>query len=216
MTFDPAFVTKVFAALFAITNPIANVPVFLSLTEGASPEVQRQVALTASFGTVVSCIIVVVAGGAILSMFGISVSDFRLAGGVLVLLISLSMVQGSSNHAQSATPKEKEHNDALDAADIAIYQLTIPLIVGPGTIATLIVFEESARDEHKYLELAVGLGSFLALLSAALLLAPLVGRFLSPRATAIARRVMGMILAAIAMEMIVSSLRDLFPGLAGH
>ena len=216
MTFDPAFVTKVFAALFAITNPIANVPVLLSLTQGATPEVRWRVALTASIGTAISCVVTVVAGAAILSMFGISVTDFRLAGGVLVLLIALSMVQGDANTAHSETSKEKEQTNQLDPADIAIYPLTIPLIVGPGTIATLIVFEETARQEHKYLELAVGLGSFLILLSTSLLLAPVVGRYLSPRATAIGRRVMGMILAAIAMEMIVSSLRALFPGLAGR
>lgn len=222
MTFDPAFVIKVFAALFAIMNPVANVPVFLSLTEGASAEAQRKVAVTASIGTAVGCLVAVVAGRAILELFGISVDDFRLAGGLLLLLIALTMVQGAESHAHGQTPKESREieaskgaaPDAFDATGIAIYPLTVPLLVGPGTIATLIVFGNSARQQHLLLELAIGLVAFLAMLTATLLAAPTIGRHLSQTATAITRRVMGMILAAIAMEMIVSSLRILFPGLA--
>lgn len=216
MSFDPAFIVKVFAALFAIANPVANVPVFLSLTEGASPEVQRRVAITASIGTVIGCLVAVVAGGVILGIFGISVDDFRLAGGLLVLLIALTMVQGEASQAHSRTPAEAHQIREADPADVAIYPLTVPLLVGPGTIATLIVFSATAQREGRILELAIGLALFLALLSACLLAAPYVGRKLSPTATAITRRLMGMILAAIAAEMIVSSLRTLFPGLAGH
>ncbi len=216
MSFDPAFVVKVFAALFAITNPIANVPVFLSLTEGASPQVQRSVAVTASIGTVVGCLVAVVAGDVILRIFGISVDDFRLAGGLLVLLIALTMVQGEASQAHARTPAEAEQTRDTNPADVAIYPLTVPLLVGPGTIATLIVFSETARREGRIPELAIGLALFLVLLCACLLAAPWVGRKLSPTATAIARRLMGIILAAIAAEMIVSSLRTLFPGLAGH
>lgn len=216
MTFDFAFVTKVFAAMFAIMNPIANVPVFLSLTEGAPAEVQRRVAVTAAIGTTVGCVMAVTAGGALLALFGLSVDDFRLAGGLLVLLIALSMIQGAASHAHEGTPKEKERAGGLDPADVAIYPLTVPLLVGPGTIATLIVFGATARTDGKVLELALGLGGFLALLAASLLAAPWIGRRLSATATAITRRLMGMILAAVAMEMIVSSLRALFPGLTGH
>ena len=218
MTLDFAFVIKIFAALFAIMNPFANIPVFLALTEGAPAAAQRKVATLAMIGTTVGCVIAVVAGAAILKVFGISVDDFRLAGGLLVLLIALTMVQGQASHAHASTPKEKAEQDEtqepLDPASVAIYPLTMPLLVGPGTIATLIVFEGIARVEGKFIELWIGLAGFLVLLGASLFAAPFIGRHLSQTATAITRRVMGMILAAIAMEMIVSSLRTLFPGLA--
>lgn len=214
MTFDTAFVIKVFAALFAIMNPISNVTVFLSLTDGMSAAEQRQVAVTATIGTSVGCVIVVLAGGMILKLFDISVEDFRLAGGLLVLLIALTMVQGEASKAHSRTDKEKAEEPA--PSSVAIYPLTLPLLLGPGTIATLILFGDTARTDHLIPELAIGLCAFLVLLAATMLSAPWVGRHLSQTATAITRRVMGMILAAIAMEMIVSSLRALFPGLAGH
>lgn len=212
MSVDLPFVTKVFAALFAIMTPIANVPVFLSLTEGASDAVRRRVAVTAAIGTTIGCLVSILGGQAVLDAFGLSVDDFRLAGGLIVLTIALSMLQGSSSPTHGRSPKEKE--DAVEAESVAIYPLTIPLLVGPGTIATLIVFGQTARAQFKWLELAIGVGAFLALLSAALLSAPWLGRHLSATATAITRRLMGMILAAVAMEMIVASLRALFPGLS--
>lgn len=212
MSVDLPFVTKVFAARFAIMNPIANVPVFLSLTEGASDAVRRRVAVTAAIGTTIGCLVSILGGQAVLDAFGLSVDDFRLAGGLIVLTIALSMLQGSSSPTHGRSPKEKE--DAVEAESVAIYPLTIPLLVGPGTIATLIVFGQTARAQFKWLELAIGVGAFLALLSAALLSAPWLGRHLSATATAITRRLMGMILAAVAMEMIVASLRALFPGLS--
>lgn len=212
MSVDLPFVMKVFAALFAIMNPIANVPVFLSLAEGASDAVRRRVAVTAAIGTTIGCLVSILGGQAVLDAFGLSVDDFRLAGGLIVLTIALSMLQGSSSPTHGRSPKEKE--DAVEAESVAIYPLTIPLLVGPGTIATLIVYGQTARAQAKWLELAIGVGAFLALLSVALLSAPWLGRHLSATATAITRRLMGMILAAVAMEMIVASLRALFPGLS--
>ncbi|BAU93906.1 multiple antibiotic resistance-like protein [Methylorubrum populi] len=212
MSVDLPFITKVFAALFAIMNPIANVPVFLSLTEGASDAVRRRVAVTASVGTTIGCFVSLVGGQAVLDAFGLSVDDFRLAGGLIVLTIALSMLQGSSSRTHERDPKEKQ--EAIDAQSVAIYPLTIPLLVGPGTIATLIVFGHTAETQGKWLDVAIGLGGFLVLLAVALLSAPWLGRHLSATATAITRRLMGMILAAVAMEMIVTSLRNLFPGLS--
>lgn len=87
--------------------------------------------------------------------------------------------------------------------------------MGPGTIATLIVFGHSAMTEGKLLALAAGLAAFLALLAAALLSSPLLAHVLSPKVTAIAQRLMGMILAAITMQMIIASLQVSFRGLSG-
>ena len=97
---------------------------------------------------------------------------------------------------------------------VAAY-LTIPLLIGPGTISTLIVFGNSAVEQGKVVSLAIGLAAFLVLLAACLFSAPYLARFLSPKVTAIAQRLMGMILAAIAMQMIVASLQVAFKGMAG-
>jgi multiple antibiotic resistance protein len=211
MTLDLAFSMKVFAALFAIMNPIANIPVFLSLTEGRPDSVKRRIASVTFIGVTIGCVVSTTAGGAVLGVFGLTINDLRLAGGLLVLLIALAMVHGSSSSQHQPTEKEPSGNE--DAEDIAIYPLTIPLLVGPGTITTLIVFGHTAMTEGKILGLVLGLAAFLALLAAALFSAPLLARYLSPKVTAITQRLMGMILAAIAMQMIVTGLHVAFGGI---
>ncbi|WP_374569939.1 MarC family protein [Phenylobacterium sp.] len=211
MAIDLPFAVKVFAALFAIMNPVGNVPVFLSLTEGMSDAAKRRIAATASVGVTVGCIVSAAAGGLILKLFGLTTDDFRLAGGLLVLLIALNMLHGGDSAQHKPGAQEMGADEA--AGDIAIYPLTTPLLVGPGTIATLIVFGHSARSDGELLGLIAGLAAFLVLLSASLFAAPAIGRRLSARVSAITKRLMGMILAAIAMEMMVSSLAALFPGL---
>lgn len=213
MILDFAFSVKVFAAMFAIMNPIANIPIFLSLTEGQSNVEKRRIATVAFIGVTIGCVLSATAGSAILRAFGLSVDDFRLAGGLMVLLIALSMLHGSPSAQHQ--PKSHEMSGTADAQDIAIYPLTIPLLVGPGTISTLIVFGHSAAGDDKILSLAIGLAAFLAVLAACLFSAPYLGRFLSPKVTAIAQRLMGMILAAIAMQMIVASLQVAFKGMGG-
>ena len=206
---DFAFAAKVFAALFAIMNPIANIPVFLSLTEGQPPEAQKKVAMTAALGVTVGCAVSAIAGGAILRVFGLTLDDFRLAGGLLVLLIAIAMLHGNASRQHAPGGKEAAATAGDDS--VAIYPLTIPLLVGPGTIATMIVLGQTAHHAGQEVSFALGTLSFLVLLAAALLSAPFIGRHLSAKATAITQRLMGMILAAIAMQMIVTSLKNLFP-----
>lgn len=211
MTLDTAFALKVFTALFAIMNPIANIPIFLSLTEGTSESSRRRVARVALTGVIVGCVISAAAGSAILSLFGLTVNDFRLAGGLLVLLIAISMLHGSPSVQHH--PSEEEVGDTV--RDVAIYPLAVPLLVGPGTIATLTVFGEMAMAEGKVVSLAVGLTAFLILLAASLFGASFVARYLSRHVIAVAQRLMGMILAAIAMQMIVGSLIATFKAVTG-
>lgn len=211
MSFDLAFSIKVFSALFAIMNPVANVPVFLSLTLGASDAERRKVAVTALITVSLGCVVAAVAGSSILGVFGVNINDFRLAGGLLVLLIALSMLHGNTSTQHAST--EQERKDATAGDSVAIYPLAIPLLLGPGTIATMIVLGHGALVTGKELAFAVGLAAFLLLLTVFMLAAPFIGHHLSPKVTAITQRLMGMILAAIAVDMMLTSLRASFPGL---
>ncbi|ABL72079.1 MarC family protein [Paracoccus denitrificans] len=206
MADDIRFAVKVFAALFAIMNPIANVPIFLPLTEGGSDAQRHRTAVVAIIAVGIGCVVSALAGGAVLSAFGLTVDDFRLAGGLMVLLIALSMLNGSA----SAQHKPADHEIDGTAPSVAIYPLAVPLLVGPGTIATLIVFGHAAISQGLEIGLALGLGGFLVVLAAALLTAPWLGHHLSAQATAVTRRLMGMLLAAIAVEMMTTSIRALF------
>lgn len=209
---DIAFLVKVFGALFAIVNPFVNLPIFLSLTQGRSPAEMRGTGLSVAMFSAVMCVIVALAGTQILAFFGITVDDFRLAGGLVLLLIALGMLNGQDSTAHAGTPAEQSHQAELDS--IAFYPLTFPIIVGPGTITTLVVFRGQSSTAGEHLAYWTALGGILALLALVLLFAPSIGRHMSQTLRVITTRLMGMILAAISVEMMIGGLKALLPGLA--
>ncbi|WP_417670996.1 MarC family protein [Roseibium sp.] len=209
---DQAFFLKMFAALFAIMNPIANLPVFLSLTGERTAGEQRAVAITVTIALVLGCVIVALSGNAILNIFGISLDSFRLAGGFLILLIALNLLSGEQSKTHHGTDKEKAHHAGQD--NPGIYPLTVPILLGPGTISTLIIFRGQAETLAKEVAYVVAAGASVTLLAITFLLAPQLASLFGQTATSVMSRLMGMILAAIAMEMMVTSLKALLPGLA--
>ncbi|WP_204115487.1 MarC family protein [Shimia biformata] len=209
---DTSFAITFFGALFAIMNPFMVLPIFLSMTDGIPVEQQRRVGIKAVIYCVILGLAFTLAGSAILNLFGISVDDFRVAGGLVVLLIALNMLNGDDNSAHSGT--EAEQQTFPDPDSIAFYPLTFPMIFGPGTIATLIVFAHSADTREKQVAFAGVFAIIIAILALTLFNAALFGKRLSATARVIMSRLMGMILAAIAVAMMTDGLRELLPGLA--
>ncbi|WP_150525185.1 MarC family protein [Roseibium sediminis] len=209
---DTAFFLKMFAALFAIMNPIANLPVFLSLTADRDAAGQRKVVVTLLFALVAGSVLIAIAGNGILDLFGISVDAFRLAGGFLILLIALNLISGEQSKAHHGTDDEKAHHAEQD--NPAIYPLTIPILLGPGTISTMIIFRGQATGAAQEIAYVAAMAASIGLLAITFFSAPLLSRVLGQTATSVMSRLMGMILAAIAMGMMVESLKVLLPGLA--
>ena len=125
---------KFFGALFAIMNPISNLPVFLSVTDGANSVERRAIAIRVTLYCLVLGGAFAIVGSAALDFFGISVDDFRVAGGLVVLLIGLNMLNGSDSAAHHGTEAEKA--SFSDASAVAFYPITFPILVGPGTITS--------------------------------------------------------------------------------
>jgi len=204
---------KFFGALFAIMNPISNLPIFLSTTEGASAAQRSAIALR----VVIYCFVMGTAfammGHAALGFFGISIDDFRVAGGLVVLLIGLKMLNGNDSSAHHGTEEEKQNFPDADA--VAFYPLTFPILVGPGTITTLILYRQQADSTQDLIAYALIFAAVLASIGVAFALSGRLAGYLSQTGRVVMTRLMGMILAAIAVEMITSGLSVLLPGLAG-
>ncbi len=209
---DSVFAIKLFGALFAIMNPISNLPVFLSVTEGAPVPVQRQIALKVALFALIMGAVIALAGNQVLTLFGISIDDFRVAGGIVVLMIGLGMLHGTDNSTHHGSSSEQAAYP--DAATVAFYPLTFPIIIGPGTITTLIVFWGQASGPADKITFGLVFGALVAMLAVAFWFAADLGRLLSASARVIMSRLMGMILAAIAIDMIATGLKALLPGLA--
>jgi multiple antibiotic resistance protein len=214
---DIVFATKFLGALFAIMNPFINLPIFLSLTTGKTIAEQRSLALAISLCTAVMCVVISLAGGYIISFFGVTIDAFRVAGGLVLLSIAFSMLNGQpiTSHERGEHEKRADNAGDEDTDDgIAFYPMTFPMIVGPGTIATLIIYAAQVRGAAQYVSFGVVLLATLLALFVVLFFAASIGKLLSAKMRVVMTRLMGMILAAIAVEMVFAGAKVMLPGLA--
>lgn len=201
---------KLTITLLAIVDPLASIPVFLASTEGLTDGARRRVARTVSL-TVFGVLAVAVVGGAeVLGFFGISIASFMIGGGLLFLLLAISMLQAKESGIRR-TPVEAR--EAAESDGVAVVPLAIPLLAGPGAITTLIIAaHESPTTVHLVLLLipaaVISLVVWLALISAN----PILHR-IGRTGMNVITRVMGLIIAAIAVEYIYRGLIQLFPKL---
>ena len=134
---------SVFMGFFAIMNPIANTPVFLGLTAEDSPDARRKIAAKALIVSFVVIVVFSAAGKLIFELFGITLSAFRIMGGALVALVGYHMLQGGE-HSSIQHPSEEDKQKSQDAQlEVAITPLAMPILAGPGTIATAMNFASS-------------------------------------------------------------------------
>ena len=197
-------------ALLAIVDPIAGIPMFLSATAGDSQEsrkrTSRVVALTVFCVLGVSALI----GTEILRFFGISIPSFLIGGGVLLFMLAISMLQAQDSRIRQ-TPDEVEEAAEKDA--VAVVPLGIPLLAGPGAISTMIIATHEAPDFLHNVYLLIPAAIIALLVWATFAAAPRISDRLGKTGMNIITRVMGLIIAAIAIEYIYRGLIELFPKL---
>lgn len=209
---DYSELTKAFGAFFAIMNPFVNLPIFLALTAGFTIAQQRVLAFKITVFSAIMCAIILFAGQKIIGFFGITVDQFRIAGGIVLAHIAWSMLNGQTITSHHGTEDEKGH--MADLTGLAFYPITFPMIVGPGTIATLIIYAGHAQNVEGLLSVGGVVAAVLAILFVVLFFASLFGKVLSDTMRVIMTRLMGMILLAIAVAMVVAGIKAVLPGLA--
>ncbi len=197
-----------FAGLFSIINPIGSIPIFLDLTTNESQGERQRVGLVTAFSVLVILLIALMAGKAILSFFGITVPSFRVGGGILILLMAISMMQARMSPVKHT---EEEAQDAAEKNSIAVVPLGIPVLAGPGAISTVIVFAHRGSSLWHYLLLAVEIFGLACLVWICFRLAPYISSALGKTGMNIITRIMGLIMAAISVEFITGGLKQIFP-----
>jgi multiple antibiotic resistance protein len=199
---------KLLIALWALVHPLGAVPIFLSLT-GTRPTERRHIGLVASAATGVILITSVFVGQALLLAFGITIPSFRIAGGLLILFAALTMMH---------TPEQGTRENLADGRDstaddsVAVVPLAIPILAGPGAISTVIVYaHKSAALSHHMVICAIIVAvavSTWVVFRLSVVLASLIGR----AGMQVFTQIMGLIIAAIAVEFITQGLAAIFPG----
>lgn len=208
---DFLVLAKAAFALFAIVDPVGVIPLFLTATMGFS-ETQRRIAARLAAITVIAILAVFTfVGEPLLAFFNIRIAAFSVAGGLLLLLLALSMVQA---HVSPQRQTREEAEEAAEKDAVGVVPLGVPLLAGPGAITHVIVASGAAPGDllHQSALLIpialVGLSVWLSFR-----LAPIIARKMGATGIHVVTRLMGLIIAAISIEMIATGLGQLFPGL---
>ncbi len=203
-----AYLFKIGIALFAIVNPIGSVPIFISATDGWE---QKQKMRTANVVAVTVFLVLgasALFGEGILDFFSISIPSFQVGGGILILLIAINMLHAKQSHSKQ-TPEEAKTMEERDV--IAIVPLSIPLLAGPGAISSMIIAAQDSTTLGGQLSLLLPISVVAMLIWLTLQLSGYIAGKLGTIGINIVTRLMGLILAAMAVEFIAHGMSGLFP-----
>lgn len=203
---DITIYLKFFVSLIALVNPIGVIPIFYSMTSDFEKEEQDHMIFITCFSLIVMLLVSFYFGNAILHAFNISIDSFRIAGGIVVATIALTMINGKIG--ENKMNKEEKKVDIESYTNLAIVPLAMPLMAGPGAISAAIVFGINAHSvtSYAYSSLTIilfGIGCYLLLRYSK----PLMKKLGRTGANVITR-IMGLILLSLGVEMIVSAFRN--------
>ena len=197
---DTAFLITAFVTLFVIVDPIGLMPLFVALTQGMSAAERRVVGIRACVTAAILLAVFAAFGEAVLGFVGISMPAFRVAGGILLFLTALDMLFERRS-------KRREDQKPEDRHDPSVFPLAIPLIAGPGSIATVILLAgQKPGIEGLALVIAVML-VVLVMLMAMFLMSGLLARLLGKTGINVVTRLLGMLLAALSVQFVLDGLR---------
>jgi MarC family membrane protein len=196
------------SSLFVIVDPLATVPAFLAMTPTDTPVQRARMARLACSVAAGVLLAFAIAGQWIFKLLGITMPAFKLAASIVLLLVSLDMLRAQRSRVQETS---EETAAGVEKTDIAVTPLAIPMLAGPGAISTAVLLHNQAADLAQRVALyvcilAVCVASYLILRISARS-----ARWLSPIAMSIATRIMGLLLASVAMQFMVSAVQQLNP-----
>lgn len=197
---------KVFITLLALINPFGAIPLFLGLTAAQSAHQVRATINTASIATAIVIAVSALFGEALLRMFGISIASLQVGGGILLFFLAFKMFNAEPG--RTRTTPEEEH-EAAERSSIAVVPLTIPLLTGPGTVSTVIIYAERAQHWWELVAMIL-IGAVMGgVVWGTLRLAGPISRMAGQTGLNIMTRVMGLVLAALAVEFVAVGVRTL-------
>lgn len=208
-----SFALVTFGSLFSIVDPFAAVPVFLALTGSQSRKAQARTALRAS----ATCFVVLttfgIAGSFIFTFFGITLPAFKISGGILLFGVGLEMMRAKRSDTRGTN---EEALEAETKEDVGLIPMGLPLLSGPGAIATVMVLVGKAKDVPERLILFAVIAAVSVITLLTLRSATFLARVLGTTGLNVIGRVMGLILAAVAMQFILDGLHEAFPHVLGR
>lgn len=206
---DTAFLISAFVTLFVVIDPIGLTPVFIALTPGLTAQQRRAIAIRATVIAAGLLFLFAFLGEQVLGFIGISMPAFRIAGGILLFLTALDMLF------ERRTKRREHQADVEEVPDPSVFPIAIPLIAGPGAIASIILLAGQAEGP-------VGIASVLGVMVAVLIIvfllflsAPFIERALGKTGIVVVTRLLGMLLAALSVQFVLDGIRGFGLALGG-
>ncbi|STZ76745.1 MarC family protein [Bergeriella denitrificans] len=212
-------ITTLMLAFMVLINPFSALSIYLDMTRNYSSRERRRVAQIAALTVFIVIAVFAVSGGFLLKLLGISVGSFQVGGGILVLLIAISMMSGNDNPAKPDLGTSEENAITVSAPKnngmaVAVVPIAIPMMIGPGGISTVIIYASAAKTYWDLVSI-IAAGFLISIICCLTLLASAkISKWLGDTGLTILNRVMGMMLAAVSVEIIVAGLKAIFPQLA--
>ncbi|MEZ5490643.1 MAG: MarC family protein [Gammaproteobacteria bacterium] len=204
--------TRFFTALLVILDPFAVIPILLALTQRYTAKERNNAVSVAALTVFIVLALSAAFGENMLTVLGASLPSFRVGGGIILLLMGLAMLRAEPGQMRTTAGEQEA---AQSSESIAIVPIAIPLLAGPGSISTVIIqMQRPGADNHLIWVIGV---TFLVCLIVWLVLrlAGPIGKVLGPIGINVMNRLFGLILTALAIEIMANGLRGLFPALAG-
>jgi len=209
---DYAEYIKIFIGLLAIVNPFGAIPLFISMTADENRAERLKTINMVAIGVAVILLVALFVGEHLLAFFGITMNSFRVGGGILILLMAIAMLHAKTSHIKQTT---EEADESIQKESVAIVPLAMPLLAGPGAISTVILAAHKATTVMDYLMISAGIILLSLVVWSVLRLAPWIANYAGSTGINVFTRIMGLVLAAIAVEFIANGMKGLFPVLAG-
>lgn len=200
------FAVLAFGSLFVIVDPIATVPAFLAMTPQDTPEQRIKMARLACFVMVIVLLMFAVAGKIIFRFFGITMPAFQIAASIVLLIVALDMLRAQRSRVQETT---EETSAGAEKADIAITPLAIPMLAGAGAISTVILLQNQVAGIAKHVALYANIVVVSLVTYVILRVSARGAQWLNPIAIKIITRIMGLLLAAVAIQFLINALKEL-------
>lgn len=196
-------------ALLAILNPIGNAAIFVSMIKGDT-HAKHKTAISCAIAVAIILLVTIWVGIGLLKTFGISIGAFQTAGGLIVILIGLSMLKGQNpTHADHLNPQAQ-----TNSGSIAVVPLAIPIIAGPGAMTTIILHMTYLNSINYKIIISIICFILAAIIGVVLYFSPYIAKTLGNSGMRIMTSIMGLVITAIAFQMLASGLLKLLPGLA--
>lgn len=199
------FSSMAFSTIFFVVDPIGLVPIFISMTQSDSPEKRISIAKRASIAAGIILVVFAIFGKLIFSSFGITLAAFRIAGGILLWFIAMDMVRARTTRVKT-TPEEEQ--EGIEKEDVALIPLALPMLAGPGSISTVMVLMGQASSWLYFIPVFISILITCIITYFMLRGAQYLLKYLKQTGMKIIIRIMGMILAAIAVQFIINGVFD--------